>query len=117
MTEVMKQKNYPAGMNMLEDEAITIYTLSVVVPSLVGGKRTTKSDIAYLPTYGKWRNKSLQKGLGYDLEKMLDPIHGYIKLIITDQYKSHPNLKEMDTEMSLRSVEFLSSLLDGGNTK
>ena len=53
MTEVMKQKNYPAGMNMLEDEAITIYTLSVVVPSLVGGKRTTKSDIAYLPTYGK----------------------------------------------------------------
>ena len=78
MAEVMKHKKDLASLNIPEDEAITIYTLSVVVPSLFCVKITTKLDIAYLPTYEKWRDKSLQIGLVYDLEKMLDPIHRYI---------------------------------------
>ena len=59
MAEVMKHKKDPASLKMSEDEAITIYTLSVVVPSLFGGKRTTKSDIFYLPKYGNWRDNIL----------------------------------------------------------
>ena len=67
MAEVMKHKKYLAILKMSEDEGIKIYTFLVVVPSLFGGKITTKSDIAYLQTYGKWRDKSLQTGLGYAL--------------------------------------------------
>ena len=68
-------QKYLAGLNMSEDEAINVYTFLVVFSRLFGGKRTTKLDIAYFPTYGKWRDKSLQTGLGYDLEKMLYPVH------------------------------------------
>ena len=66
MTEVMKLKKDLSSLNMSEDEAITVYTFSVVVPSLLGGKRTNKSEIAYLPKYGKWRDKSFQKDLSHD---------------------------------------------------
>ena len=66
MAEVMKHNKYLASLKMSEDEAITVYTFSVAVPSLFGGKRTTKSDIAYLPTYGKWIDNIFQTGLGYE---------------------------------------------------
>ena len=115
-------------LKISEDEAIIVYTFSVVVPRFFGGKITTKSDIAYLPRYGKWRDKILQTGLGYELEKMLDTIHQDIKLIIAEQYQRHPSLRELVIEMDLRSVEFVlflvhwidytyDSLLDGGNFK
>ena len=74
MSEVMKHKKDLASLNMLVDEAIRIYTFSVVAPSLFGGKRIAKPEIYYLPIYGNCRDKSLQKGLGYDLEKMLNPV-------------------------------------------
>ena len=67
MVEVMKHKKGLASPKMWEDEAITVYTFSVVVPNLFGRKKTTKSEIAYLPTYGKFRDNSLQTGLGCDL--------------------------------------------------
>ena len=86
MAEVMKHNKDLASLNISEDEAITVYTFSVVVSSLFAGKRTTKSDIAYLLTYGRWIDKSLQTSLGYDFEKMLDPVHCDIKLIILEQY-------------------------------
>ena len=82
----MKHNKDLASLKMSEDEEITVYTFLVVVPSLFGGNRTTKSEISYLPTYGRWRDKSFQTGLGYGLEKMLDPVHRDIKLIIADQY-------------------------------
>ena len=65
MAEVMKQKKYVASLNMLEYEAITLYTLSLVVVSLFGGKGKNKSEVYYLPTYEKWRDKNVQTGLGY----------------------------------------------------
>ena len=102
MAEVMKHKKDLASLKMSEDKEITVYTFSVVVPS--------RLDIAYLPTYGKWRYNSLQTGSGYELEKMLDPVHQDIKLIITNQYQCHLSLKALDTEMSLRSVHFVSAL-------
>ena len=128
MAEVMKHKKYLASLKMQEDEAINVYTFLLVVPSLFGVKRTTKPDISHLPTYGKWRYKSLQKGLGYDLEKMLDSMHRGIKLIIAEKYQRHPSLKALATEMDLRLVEFVSalvrwvdytyeSLLTGGSVK
>ena len=107
MIEVMKNKKDLESLKMSEDESITVYTLSVVVPSLFGGKRTTKSDIAYLPTYGNWRDKSLHTGLVYDLKKMLDPINRDIKLIILEQYQRHT----MATETAFRSVDFFSALV------
>ena len=55
MSEVMKHKKDLEILKMMEDEVIIVYSFSVVVPRLFGGKRTTKSDISYLPTYGKWR--------------------------------------------------------------
>ena len=111
MIEVMKNKKDLESLKMSEDESITVYTLSVVVPSLFGGKRTTKSDIAYLPTYGNWRDKSLHTGLVYDLKKMLDPINQDIKLIISEQYQRHPSLKAMATETAFISVDFFSALV------
>ena len=95
---------------MLEDEAITVYTFLVVVPILFWGNRTNKSDIAYLPTYVKWIYKSLQTSLGYGLEKMLDISHRGIRLIVAEQQRCHPSLKELATEMDLRYVDFIPAL-------
>ena len=81
-----------------------------MTPSLFVGKRTTKSDINYPPTYGKWRDKISQTGFGYDLEKLLDPVHQDIKLIIAEKYQRHPSHKSLDTEMDLMLVEFVSAL-------
>ena len=64
MAEVMKHKKDLVSLKMSEDEAVTVYTFSVVVPSLLGGKRTTNSNIVYLPTYVNWRDNSLQTVLG-----------------------------------------------------
>ena len=84
MSEVMKHKNDLAILKMLEDEAINVYTFSVVVVSLFGGKGTNKSEICYLPTYEKWRDINLQTSLGYELENILDPVHRDIKFIIAE---------------------------------
>ena len=92
------------------------------------GKRATKSDTDYLPTHGKWRDKILHTGLDYELEKMLDTIHRYMKVITPEKYQRHPYLTALANDMALRSVEFVSelsrwvddtyeSLLDGGNIK
>ena len=59
MAKFMKHKKDLASLKMSEDEAIAVYTLLEVAPRLFGGKRTTKLDIAYLPTNGKWRDKIL----------------------------------------------------------
>ena len=85
---------------MSEDEAITIYTFVLVIPSLFGIKRITKSAIDYLPTHGKCRDKSLQAGLAYGLEKMLDPAHQHIKLIIVEKYYHRLSLKAMARKWS-----------------
>ena len=53
MVEVMKHKKELASLKISEDESITACSLLVVVPSIFGCKITTKSDITYLPTYGK----------------------------------------------------------------
>ena len=75
LAEVVKHKKDLASLSMSEDESITVYTFSIVVPGLFGVKHSTKSDIGPLPDYTKWCNKSLHMGLGYDIEKMLDPVH------------------------------------------
>ena len=67
MVEVTKHKNDLARLKMLENEAITVFTILVAVTILSEGKRTTKSDIAYLPTYGRWIDNILHTGLGYYL--------------------------------------------------
>ena len=86
LQEVVKQKKYLARLNMSEDESITVYTFSIFALGLFGGKRSTKSDIGPFPDYDRWRNKSLQTGLGYNIEKILDPVHQGIKMIILMQY-------------------------------
>ena len=111
MVEVTNNKKDLAVLNMSEDGAITVYTFSVVVPSLLWGKRTIKSEIAYLPTYGKWRDNIFQTGLVYDLQKMLDPVHRDIKSIIAVQYQRHPYLKGLATDIAIRLVEFVSALV------
>ena len=47
--EVVKHKKYLASLNMSEDEAIKVYTLSTVIPGFFCGKRSTKSDIRAFP--------------------------------------------------------------------
>ena len=42
---------------------------------------------------------------------MLDPVHQDIRLILAEKYQCHPYLKELATEMDLRSVEFVLSLV------
>ena len=111
VAEVMKHKKGLVSLKMSEDEANTVYNFSLVVPILLGGKITTKSEITYLSTYGKCIDTILQTVLGYDLEKMLDPVHRDINLIITEQYQRHPFLKVLATEMDHRSVEFISDLV------
>ena len=82
MAEVVKHKKDLARLNMSEDEAITVYTFSIVVLGLFVGKRSTKSDMGHFPDYTKWCNESLQTDLGYYIEKMLDPVHQDIKMTI-----------------------------------
>ena len=113
---------------MSEDEVIPFYTLSTFDPGLFGGKRSNKSDIGSLTDYAKWSNNSLHIGLGYDIEEMLDPVHWYIKMVISVQYQPYPHIRALDTAMALKALEFISalvrwiddtyeSLLVGGNTK
>ena len=70
----------------------------------------------------------MQIGLGYDLEKILDPVHRDIRLITMEKYQRHLYLKAMATDMALRLVDFekalvccvdytYKSLLSGGNAK
>ena len=75
LVEVFKHKKDLASLKFSEDESITVYTLSIVAPSLFGGKRSTKSDIGPLPDYTKRCNNYLQTVLGYDIDKMLDPVY------------------------------------------
>ena len=95
---------------MSEDEAITFYTLFIVQPGLSWGKRSTKSDIGILPDYTKWRNKYLQTVLGYNIDKMLDPFHWDIKMIIAIQYQSYSPIRALATEMALQAIEFIFAL-------
>ena len=53
LVEVVKHKKYLAIPNIYEDEAITVYTLSIVTPGLFGGKLSTMSDIRTFPDYTK----------------------------------------------------------------
>ena len=53
----------------------------------------------------------MQTELGFDLENMLDPVNQDIKLNIAELYKRHLSLKALATEMALRLVELLSSLV------
>ena len=64
MTELMKHKKDLRIPKISKDEAINVYTFLLVVPGMFGRKRTTKSDIAYLTTSGRWRDKSFQIDLG-----------------------------------------------------
>ena len=96
---------------MYEDETITVYTLSILSPVLFGGKWSTKSDIGPLSDYDKWRNKYLQTCLGYDIEKFLGPVYRDIRMIIDVQYQPYPPLRALATEMALKAVEFISSLV------
>ena len=52
----------------------------------------------------------MQIGLGYDIEKMLDPVYLDIKIIIEMQYHTYPTLRDLTTEIALKSVEFISAL-------
>ena len=58
LAEVFKHKKYLSRLKISEDKSITVYTFSIVAPDLIGGKRSTKSDIGPLPQHIKWRNKS-----------------------------------------------------------
>ena len=86
-SEVLKHKEYLASLNMSGDEVMTVYNFSIVSPGLFGGKHSTKLDIGHLPEYIKWRNKSFQMVLGYDINKMLDIFHWDIKMITEMQYQ------------------------------
>ena len=59
LEELVKHNEYLERLNMYEDEAIKVYTFSIVAPGLFGVKRCTKSDIGPFPEYAKWSNKSL----------------------------------------------------------
>ena len=95
---------------MSENETITLYTFSIFTPGLFGGKRSTKPDIVPLPDYAKWRNKSLQTGIGYNINKSLEPVHQDMKIIIAIQYQPYPPLRDLATEMALKVVKFISAL-------
>ena len=110
LSEVFKHNKYLEILNMSEDEAITVYTFSIFTPGLFGVKRSTKSEIRPLPDYAKWHNKSLQTGLGFDIDKMLDPVHQDINMIIAIQYHTYLPLRALATEMAFKAVEFISSL-------
>ena len=95
---------------------------------MFGVKHFIKSDIRPFPDYSKWRKNYLQTGLGYHIEKMLDPVHRDIKIIIIMEYQTYPLLRALATEMALKAVIFISalviwiddtyeSLLAGGNIK
>ena len=59
----------------------------------------------------KWRDRSFQKGLGYDLEKMLYPVHRDMMFLIADKYQRQPYLKSLATEMALGLVKYVSDLV------
>ena len=89
---------------MSEDEAITVYSFFIVAQGLFGGKCSTKPDIRPLPDYTKWNKKSLQKGLGYNIKNMLDPIHRNINMTTAMQYQYYSPLRVLVTEMVLKDI-------------
>ena len=99
-----------ANLNTYEDEAIKVYTFSIVDPGLFGGKLSIKSDIGPLTVCTKWRNKSFQTGIGYDIEKMLDLFHWGINMIIMMKSQYSLPLRALATAMVLEATEFISAL-------
>ena len=53
LQDVFKSKKDIRGMNISEDEALTIYSHSSVLPPIFGGKKTEKSEIGTFPTCSK----------------------------------------------------------------
>ena len=74
--ELVQNKRDMASLKISEDEARTVYTFYIVLPGLIGGKVSTKSDIGPLLDYTKWYNKSLHTGLGYDIKHLLNTVRG-----------------------------------------
>ena len=111
LREQFKHKKYFTSLNTSEYEARTAYNFFIAYLPLFGGKRSTKSDIGPLPDYANWHHKSLKTGLGYNIEKMLDPVHHEIKIIISMEYQTYPLLRALATEMALEAVEFISALV------
>ena len=97
MAYLVKHKKYFTSLNMFEDETIKVYTFSIVDLRFFGDKCSTKSEIGPFPDYSKWHNKSLQTGLGYDINKTLDPVHQDIKMIVAMQYHPYPLLRSLAT--------------------
>ena len=99
-----------ANLNTYEDEAIKVYTFSIVDPGLFGGKLSIKSDIGPLTDCTKGRNKSFQTGLEYDTVKILDLFHWDIKMIIMMKYQYSLHLRALATAMALEAVEIISDI-------
>mmetsp|Transcript_20683 Transcript_20683/g.30304 ORF Transcript_20683/g.30304 Transcript_20683/m.30304 type:complete len:733 (-) Transcript_20683:5335-7533(-) len=127
LQDVFKSKKDIRGMNLSEDEALTIYSHSAVLPPIFGGRKTEKSEIGTLPTYNKWRNKTTQTGLAYDIERYLTLVQSDVSAIIREQYLPFAQVSSLADRMLLKAVDFVSQfmrwvddtyalLVGGGNT-
>jgi hypothetical protein len=126
MDQLVKTKKDVISLNLSEDEALSLYTHSFILPTMFGGKATAKSSLGGLQSYKDWRSKSTLFGLAYDIKNHMTLVEQEIKAIIDEQYSSLPYLKALALEVSLMAKSFVmdlvrwvddtySQLVDSGN--
>ena len=98
-------------MNISEDEAISIFSHSSVLPPILGGNKTSKSEIGTLPSYEKWREKKTQSGLAFEIEKFLPLVQSDVTSIIRVQYRSHSTLSALADRLLLKAIDFVNQFV------
>ena len=109
--DVFKAKKDIKGLDLSEDEALVVFSHTSVMPPLFGGKRSEKTEIGNLPTYAKWRTKSTQTGVAFDMEKYLSMVQGDVESIIREQYGHLQELSAIANRMLIKSIDFVSQFI------
>ena len=89
-----------------------LYSFLDEAPLIFGGDKSEKTDIQSLPTYGKWRNKAKQSGLGYEVQTKMKSVEREIKELISLSFKRHRELSLLAKSVLAMSLEFINKLVE-----
>ena len=110
--DFLKRRKDARSVELSENEAIVLYSFLDEAPPMFGGDKSEKTDIQSLPTYGKWRNKAKQSGLGYEVQTKMKSVEREIKELISLSFKRHRELSLLAKSVLAMSLEFINKLVE-----